>query len=69
MSYQAIIPIEAGKRNARPSSAMCAYLWVLGWLAAGMSYDQIIGDYPELTGNDILAYTADRERRVLTATT
>jgi uncharacterized protein (DUF433 family) len=44
---------------------------VLGWLAAGMSQQQILGDYPELTEADIracLAYAADRERRVLTAT-
>jgi uncharacterized protein (DUF433 family) len=43
---------------------------VLGWLAAGMSQQDIIDDYPELTEEDIraaLAYAADRERRVLTA--
>jgi uncharacterized protein (DUF433 family) len=42
---------------------------ILGWLAAGMSPAQIIGDYPELTEDDIhaaLAYAADRERRTLT---
>jgi uncharacterized protein (DUF433 family) len=42
---------------------------VLGWLAAGMSHQQIVGDYPELTEDDIracLAYAADRERRLLT---
>jgi uncharacterized protein (DUF433 family) len=43
---------------------------VLGWLAAGMSHEEIIGDFPELTEDDIracLAFAADRERRVLTA--
>lgn len=43
---------------------------VLGWLAAGMSHDEIRTDYPELTEDDIracLAYAADRERRLLTA--
>ena len=43
---------------------------VLGWLAAGMTYQAIIADYPELTEDDILAclaYAADRERRLLTA--
>jgi uncharacterized protein (DUF433 family) len=42
---------------------------VLGWLAAGMSHEQIVADYPELTENDIrgcLAYAADRERRLVT---
>jgi uncharacterized protein (DUF433 family) len=43
---------------------------VLGWLAAGMSHEEILSDYPELTEDDIravLAYAADRERRVTTA--
>lgn len=43
---------------------------VLGWLAAGMSHDEILADFPGLTEEDIrarLAYAADRERRVLTA--
>jgi len=42
---------------------------VLGWLAAGMSNQEILSDYPELTEEDIracLAYAADRERRVMT---
>ncbi|MDB5439232.1 MAG: uncharacterized protein JWM33_1659 [Caulobacteraceae bacterium] len=43
---------------------------VLGWLAAGMSHQDVLGDYPELTEDDIravLAYAADRERRTATA--
>jgi uncharacterized protein (DUF433 family) len=42
---------------------------VLGWLAAGMSHQEIIEDYPELTEEDIracLAYAADREHRAMT---
>ena len=41
-----------------------------GWLAAGMSHEEICWDYPELTEDDIraaLAYAADRERRVVTS--
>jgi uncharacterized protein (DUF433 family) len=41
---------------------------VLGWLAAGMSHEEILRDFPELTEEDIrasLAYAADRERRVM----
>lgn len=37
---------------------------VLGWLAMGMTPEQIIADYPELTPDDIkacLAYAAQRE--------
>ena len=43
---------------------------VLSWLAAGMSHQEILSDYPELTEADIracLSYAADRERGVLTA--
>jgi uncharacterized protein (DUF433 family) len=43
---------------------------VLGWLAAGMSHEEILRDYPELTEDDIracLAYAADRERRLVTS--
>jgi uncharacterized protein (DUF433 family) len=45
---------------------------VLGWLAAGQTHEQILGDFPELTEDDIracLAYAADRERRLVTAST
>jgi uncharacterized protein (DUF433 family) len=41
---------------------------VLGYLAAGMSEDQILGDFPQLVRDDIracLAYAAERERRTL----
>jgi uncharacterized protein (DUF433 family) len=43
---------------------------VLGWLSSGMSHEEIIADYPELTEADILAalaYAADRERRIVVA--
>jgi len=45
---------------------------LLGWLATGMTHEEILSDYPELTDEDIracLAYAADRERRLVTATT
>ena len=38
---------------------------VLGWLSAGMTYDEILADFPELTRKDILAclaFAAQRER-------
>ncbi|MBC6477751.1 MAG: DUF433 domain-containing protein [Hormoscilla sp. GM7CHS1pb] len=41
---------------------------VLGWLAAGMSYAEILEDFPELTEQDILACleeAADREHRLV----
>lgn len=71
-SYQGIVTIEPGKRGGRASirGMRIAVADILGWLAAGMSHQEILSDYPELTEDDIraaLAYAADRERRVLTA--
>jgi uncharacterized protein (DUF433 family) len=71
-SYQEIITIEPGKRGGRPCirGMRIAVADVLGWLASGMSNQQILGEHPELTEKDIracLAYAADRERRVVTA--
>ena len=40
---------------------------VLGWLASGMSFEEILSDFPELTHNDILAvlaFAAEREHRI-----
>jgi uncharacterized protein (DUF433 family) len=71
MSYHEIITIEPGKRGGRPCirGMRIAVGDVLGWLAEGMSHEQIFDEYPELTERDIracLAYAADRERRLLT---
>ena len=41
---------------------------ILGYLAGGMSEDQILAEFPQLTREDIracLAYAAERERRTL----
>jgi uncharacterized protein (DUF433 family) len=73
MNYQDIITIEPGKRGGRPTirGMRIAVADVLGWLAAGMSHEEILSDYPELSEEDIracLAYAADRERKLVTAT-
>ena len=73
MNYQNIITIEPGKRGGRPTirGMRISVSDVLGWLATGMSHEEILTDYPELTEQDIracLAYAADRERRLVTAT-
>ena len=70
--YRDIITQEPGKRGGRPCirGMRIAVADVLGWLAAGMSHDEIIHDYPELNEADIracLAFAADRERRIVTA--
>lgn len=71
MDYNRFISIEPGKRGGRLTirGMRIAVSDALGWLASGMSHEQIISDYPELTEEDIracLAYAADRERRLVT---
>ena len=70
--YGSIVTLEPGKRGGRPCirGMRIAVADILGWLAAGMSHQEILSDYPELTEDDIrasLAYAADRERRVVTS--
>jgi uncharacterized protein (DUF433 family) len=72
MNWQDIITLEPGKRGGRPCirRLRITVADVLGWLATGMTHQEILDDFPELTESDIracLAYAADRERRILTA--
>lgn len=57
MSYQHIITIEAGKRSGKPCirGIRITVYDVLRWLAAGMSTEEILEDYPLLTKEDIFA--------------
>ena len=71
-AYQNIITLEPGKRSGKPTirGLRVTVYDVLSYLAAGMSHQQILDDFPYLTEEDIqacLAYAADRERRVLVA--
>ena len=70
MDYRDIITIEPGKRGGKPCirRMRITVYDVLGWLAAGMSHEEIIEDFPELTETDIkacLAFAADREHRLV----
>jgi len=72
MDYHGVITLEPGKRGGRPCirNMRITVADVLGWLASGMTIQQILADFPELLESDIraaLAYAADRERRVVTA--
>ena len=72
MNYQQIITLEPGKRSGRPCvrGLRIAVSDILGWLASGMTHEEILSDYPELTEEDIracLAFAAERERRVVAA--
>ena len=69
MGYRDIITLEPGKRSGQPCvrGLRMTVADVLGYLAAGMSHEQILSDFPYLTEQDILAclaYAADRERSV-----
>ena len=66
MDYRSLITIEPGKRGGRPCirGMRITVYDILGWLAVGMTNEEIMDDFPELTVEDIraaLAYAADRE--------
>lgn len=66
MRYQDIITIEPGKRGGKPCiRGMRITIYdVLSYLASGMTYEEILDDFPYLTQEDILAclsYAADSE--------
>lgn len=67
LNFHSIITLEPGKRGGRPCvrGLRITVADVLGWLAIGMTIDEIISDYPELTTQDVhacLAFAADREK-------
>jgi len=67
--YSEIITIDPNKRFGKPCvrGMRITVYDVLGWLASGMSMQEIIKYYPELTEEDIkacLAYAADREHKL-----
>jgi len=69
MDYRNIITIEPGKRSGQPCirGLRMTVQDVLEYLAAGMTEDEILDDFPDLTREDIracLAFAADRERRL-----
>lgn len=74
IDYHDIITIEPGKRSGKPCirGLRITVYDVLSWLAEGMSHDEIIDDFPELSNDDITAcllFAADRERRSITIKT
>ena len=65
------ITIEPGKRGGKPCvrGLRITVYDVLSWLAAGMTRDEILADYPDLSAEDIqacLRWAADKERAILT---
>ena len=73
MNYRDIITIEAGKRGGKPCirGMRITVYEVLEYLASGMSTEEVLKDFPDLTAADVqacLAYAADRERIQITLT-
>lgn len=67
VNYKQIITIEPGKRNGKPCirGMRITVYDVLGYLASGMTPEQVIEDFPELTKEDIqacLSYAANSEK-------
>lgn len=60
MDYTHIITIEPGKRSGQPCirGLRMTVRDVLEYLAAGMTPDEIVADFPDLTGDDIRACLA-----------
>ena len=71
MDYRDIITFEPGRRGGKPTirGMRITVQDVLEYLAGGMSEEEILSDFPELTREDIracLAFAADRERKLMT---
>lgn len=70
--YSEVITIDPQIRFGKPCirGMRISVYDVLSWYASGMSEDQILADYPELTKEDLIAvlsFAADREHRVKVA--
>ena len=68
MDYSKLISIEPGKRSGKPCirGLRITVYDVLDYLASGMTYEEILTDFPYLTEEDIracLAFAADSGRR------
>ena len=66
MSYQNYIEIRDEKRFGQPCiiNTRITVFDILSWLASGMTFQEIVEDYPELTEDHIkaaLSFAAERE--------
>lgn len=70
MDYSRLMTLEPGKRSGKPCirGLRITVYDILSYLASGMTIDEILNDFPNLTREDILAclsYAADRERHTV----
>jgi uncharacterized protein (DUF433 family) len=69
MDYNGIITITPDKRSGKPCirGTRMTVTDVLEYLAGGMSPEEIVEEFPDLTIEDVracLAFAADRERKL-----
>lgn len=69
MNYHEIITIEPDKRSGKPCirGTRMTVTDVLEYLAGGMTHQELLDEFPDLTEEDIracLAFAADRERKL-----
>jgi uncharacterized protein (DUF433 family) len=69
IDYQKIITIEPDKRSGKPCirGMRMTVTDVLEYLASGMTHQEILEEFPDLTNEDImacLAFAAARERQL-----
>ena len=69
IDYKKHITIEANKRSGKPCirGLRITVYDVLNMLAEGMTYEEIISDFPQLSKNDILAclaFAAEKENNL-----
>lgn len=67
VDYRKLITIQPGKRSGKPCirGLRMTVGDVLDYLAGGMTIEEVLEDFPDLTRDDILAcfaFAADRER-------
>jgi uncharacterized protein (DUF433 family) len=71
IDYGRIITIEPDKRSGKPCirGTRMSVTDVLEYLAGGMTQEELLIEFPDLTAEDIracLAFAADRERKLAT---
>ena len=71
MDYQKLRTIEPDKRSGKPCirGTRMTVTDVLEYLAGGMTHEELLAEFPDLTAEDIracLAFAADRERKLAT---
>lgn len=72
MDYRERIVLDPNVRSGKPiiRGTRITVSDVLEYLAGGMSWEEILADFPDITAEDIrsvLAFAAERERRLFSS--